>query len=141
MRRTILKTGLLAPMVLFTAYPDTVTTTGNLSINGSVTQMSGGTIVLQATFSSGKTTLTIPMSAVQSIGFNATTFNPGPPPKLPITGPPGAVPNWADASIVLRGGQRKVCNLLNIDPKTVHCGGKGADYPRGNTLRVLAGAQ
>jgi hypothetical protein len=86
------------------------------------------------------------MSAVQSIGFNATTFNPGPPPKPSAIAPrAGVVPDWVGGSIVLRGGQRKDCSLQRIDPAAVYCGargkGKGADYPRGNVLRVLAGTQ
>jgi hypothetical protein len=118
-------------------------------VNGSLKQMTGGVITLQAAFSSGTKTLTIQMSAVDGIGFNSTTFNPGAPPKVLGIGPPKGKAASQDASasdvIVLRGGERKDCQLLSIDAETVHCAGKGkekgADYNRRVVLRILVGAQ
>ena len=149
MTRTIWSTTLLALWAAAAAYSDTVTTIDHLSVNGSIKQVAGGVITLQAAFSSGTKTLTIQMSAVDSIGFNSTTFNPGAPPKVLGIGPAKgkAASEEASASdiIVLRGGDRKDCELLGIDAETVHCAGKGkekgGDYNRRTVLRILVGAR
>ncbi|HEY7337109.1 MAG TPA: hypothetical protein VH639_19605 [Bryobacteraceae bacterium] len=150
MRRTV--TFLLVVGTAAAAFSDTVTTTDHLSVNGSLKQMANGVIALDAVFSSGTKTLSIQMSAVDNIGFNATTFNPGAPPTVLRIGPSkGAAPRGEAASdvIVLRGGQRRDCRLLSIDADTVHCAGnagakgkeKGGDYNRRTVLRILVGAR
>jgi hypothetical protein len=125
------------------AHADTVTTTSHLSVNGSLKQMSGGVITLDASYAAGGTkTLSIPLSAVDGIGFNSTTFNPGKAPQNPNTGSsPGGHAGDVDWTVVLRaGGQSRACKLLSIDANTVHCAGKGGDYDRRTVLRILVGA-
>ena len=124
-----------------------VTKTDHLSVNGSLSHMSDGVITLEAGFASGtKTpiikTLRIPISEVESVEFNYTTFNPGAPPKaLGITPPPTTSKQPAAADqVLLRGGLRKDCRLIGIDRESIHCAGKDADYIRKITLRILVGA-
>jgi hypothetical protein len=127
------------------AHADTITTTDHLSVNGNLKQMSGGVITFDASYGSGTRTLSIQLSAVDAIGFNSTTFNPGNPPKVLEIGPPKGSPRSpqeaaAMDTIVLRGNQRKDCMLLSIDAATVHCAGKSGDYDRRTVLRILVGA-
>jgi hypothetical protein len=142
MRRTLLILWAAAA-----AHADTVTTTNHLSVNGNLKQMSGGVITLEASYAAGGTkTLSIQLSAVDSIGFNSTTFNPGTPPKELSIGPgKGSTASSQGAAamvtIVLRGNQSKDCTLLSIDANAVHCAGKGGDYNRRTVLRILAGAR
>jgi hypothetical protein len=127
------------------AHADTIMTTDHLSVNGNIKQMSGGVITLDAGYTAGTRTLSIQLSAVENIGFNSTTFNPGQPPKELRIGPrKGGTPSSQEAAamvtVVLRGNQSKDCKLLSIDAATVHCAGKGGDYNRRTVLRVLVGA-
>ena len=127
------------------AHADTVTTTDHLSVNGNLKQMSGGVITLDASYGAGTKTLSIQLSAVDAIGFNSTTFNPGNPPKVLAIGPPKGSPRSpqdaaAMDTVVLRGNQRKDCMLLSIDANTIRCAGKGGDYNRRTVLRILIGA-
>jgi hypothetical protein len=129
------------------AYSDTVTTTDHLSVNGSLTKLSAGTITLEARFASGPKTLTIPMSKVDSIEFNSVGFNPGAPPKAFGLGPgvessprPAAGPAAEKDVVVLRGNNRKTCKLVSIDDTAVHCEGERNDYSRKIVLRVSVGA-
>jgi hypothetical protein len=127
------------------AHADTIMTTEHLSVNGNLKQMSGGVITLDASYAAGTRTLSIQLSAVDSIGFNSTTFNPGQPPKeLRISPRKGSTPASQEAAamvtVVLRGNQSKDCKLLSVDADTVHCAGKGGDYSRRTVLRILVGA-
>src|ERR1035438_3575933 len=109
----------LGLLTLPSSYGDTVTTLDHLSVNGVLTKMSEGTITLEARYAAGPKTLMIPMSTVETIEFNSTAFNPGPPPKPYGLGPgnsrtprpvPPKEPIVADA-IVVRGarGERQPC--------------------------------
>jgi len=138
---------LFAVLAAVPAFPDTVTKSDHLSVNGSLKQMSGGVITLEAQFNSGNgtpvmKTLLISITEVESIEFNSTTFNPGAPPKALGITPPPTTSNQAAAAdqLILRGGQRKECKLIGIDQQSVHCVGKGGDYTRKVTLRILVGA-
>jgi hypothetical protein len=119
---------------------DTVTMNNHVSVNGNLKQVSSGVITLDAGFPAGTKTLSIPLSAVDTIGFNSTTANPGAPPKALTTGAsPGG--GAADVTVVLRaGGQRKDCKLQSIDANAIHCAAKGGDYNRKTVLRILVGA-
>jgi len=85
MKPTILRNvAALCLMVLGRGYADTVTVftkTGHASINGHLVKMAEGTITLEAGYASGMVTRVIPLSTVESIEFNSTTFNSGPPSK------------------------------------------------------------
>jgi hypothetical protein len=139
------------------SYGDTVTTFDHLSVNGVLTNMSDGTITLEARYASGLKILMIPMSTVESIEFNSTAFNPGAPPKPYGLGPgnsstpqpqPPKQPIVRDA-IVLRGanGERQPCKVLSIDENIVHCEaasgetdkGKPSQFARRIVLRILVG--
>jgi hypothetical protein len=142
---TMIRSLLLVLCAAAAAQADTVTMTSHLSVNGDLKQMSGGVITLGASFAAGTRTLSIQLSAVDTISFNSTTFNPDAPPKVLGIGPPkGSPPESREAAamdtIVLRGNQRKDCKLLSIDADTVHCSGKGGDYNRRTVLRILVGA-
>jgi hypothetical protein len=144
-------------LTLASGYADTVTTLDHLSVNGVLSQMSGGTITLEARYSSGPRTRTILMSTVETIEFNSTAFNPPAPSKAPGVGPgvPTAPrpalpkqPVVTDA-VELRGGsgERQPCKVVSIDENLVHCEpassgkdkGKAIEYPRRNVLRILVG--
>jgi hypothetical protein len=158
MKLTILRNA--AALSLLTLAPvnaDTVTTADHLSVNGVLTNMSKGTITLEARYASGPKTLMIPMSMVESIEFNSTAFNPGAPPKAYGLGPGDssagrpAPPKQAVAAdaIELRGssGERQPCKVVSIDEGIVHCEavaapkekGKPTEYPRRIVLRILVG--
>lgn len=147
--RTTVWSLLFAAFAAVSAFSDTVTKKDHLSVNGSLTHMSDGVITLEAEFASdSKTptikTLHIPIREVESMEFNDTTFNPGAPQKsLGITPPPAdpkQTPGAVDqVVVVLRGGIPKDCKLVGIDQESIHCGGKGADYMRKNTLRIQVG--
>jgi hypothetical protein len=124
---------------------DTVTTSDQLSVNGSLVEMSNGVIQLQVSSRSGKELRWIPVSKVAAIEFNSTVFNAGGPPKLYGIKPSvneerpskkAAAPAGQQETIVLRGGQSKACRLLSIDQAQVHC--EGAEYSRQVVLRILA---
>ena len=127
------------------AFADTVTTSDQLSVNGSLVQMANGVVQLQVSSRGGKEMRWIPMDKVASIEFNSTVFNAGGPPKLYGIKPPeeekkatkkAERPTGQPETIVLRGGQNKPCKLLSIDSGQVHC--EGADYSRQTVLRILA---
>ena len=130
-----------------TARADTITAKDHVSMNGTVKELSGGVISFEARFSSGSKLLRVELRAVESIEFNATSFNPGAPPRSPGFGPPldSQANNVKDsavtATIVLRGGQRRPCELISIDQSQVHCAGKDGDYNRAIVLRVLIGTR
>jgi hypothetical protein len=119
------------------ARPDTVTKTDHTSVNGSLIQMSGGTVTLQARFGTSTQTVSIAMGEVGAIEFNQTTYNPGAPPKALNSASSVPKPATTADVLVLRGGQRKDCDLISIDQRTVHCAGKNADSTRNVTLRIL----
>ncbi|HTP35544.1 MAG TPA: hypothetical protein VMJ75_25375 [Candidatus Acidoferrales bacterium] len=141
------KSALVLLFACASAYSDTVTTTGHLRVNGSLTGLSDGIITLEARFDSGPKTLTIPLNKVDTIEFNSVGFNPGAPPKAFGIGPgvgPAPRPSSAPAAekdiVVLRGNNRKTCKLVGIDDTAVHCEGEKNDYSRKIVLRVLVGA-
>lgn len=127
-------------------WSDTITTTDHLSVNGSLVNMSDGILTLNSRFNSGTRTLQIQKTAVQSIEFNSTTFNPGAPPKVLGIGPARDGPtapakvNSGDV-VVLRGNQRRDCKSLNIDADMVRCGTKNNEFSRKVVLRILVGAR
>ena len=140
---------LLALLAAAAAFPDTVTWTNRLSVNGSLTHMSDGLITLEARFASdsktSKTplikTLHIPISEVESIEFNYTTINYGRPSaalgSTPL--PSTSKQPLATDQLLLRGGKKEECKLIGIDQESVHCAGKGGDYSRKITFRILVG--
>lgn len=139
---------LFALFAAVSAFPDTVTKTDHLSLNGSLTQMSDGVITLEAEFASdSKTplikTLRISIREVESIEFNDTTFNSVAPRKSLGSTPPPATPKRTPAAVdkvLLRGGVRGDCKLIGIDQESIHCAGKDADYIRKITMRIEVGA-
>jgi hypothetical protein len=146
MTRSLWRAVLLGLLAGATVWPDTVTTTDQLSVNGSLVRLKDGVIALEARFNSGTRTVQVQITAVESIEFNATTFNPGAPPKVLGIGPPrgGATAHpeaIAKDIIVLRGGERDDCKLLSIDADAVYCGGKHPKTHRRMTvLRIRVGA-
>ena len=141
---------------LASAYADTVTTADHLSINGSLADMKNGLIRLDALYSSGPKTLTIPLKAVETIEFNSIAFNPGAPPKASGLGPGVTTtsvlaPKQATHADVLelRGGagERQPCTVVSIDEAVVHCEPapalkgtkKPIEYSRRIVLRILVG--
>ncbi|MGA9133441.1 MAG: hypothetical protein WB384_15675, partial [Candidatus Sulfotelmatobacter sp.] len=70
------------------ACPDTITTKDNLSINGSLVEMSNGVLKLKVRYPSKSKEVWIGVEVLQSIEFNHQTFNTGPPPKIQGFGPP-----------------------------------------------------
>ena len=125
------------------AYGDTVTTTDNLSVYGTIKEVTATTITLEGTFHLGTKSYTIPRDKVTRIDLNSTVFNPGAPPRTLGLGPSGnqkvAPPQPAQEDvIVLRGNLQHPCNLMAIDANAVHCA--GSDYPRSRALYVLLGS-
>ena len=140
---------LMAAVLLITpALAETITKKDRTSVNGKLTRFADGGIDLVARYDSGDKTISIKLSDISVIEFNATTFNAGAPPKSLGLGPsssvsPAAEPNQSDAvnSIVLRGGQIRSCRLIGIDDQSIHCMGKDGDYPRRIVIRVFLGGQ
>lgn len=138
---------LFALFATIAAFPDTVTKTDHLSLNGSLTNMTDGVITLEAEFpSDNKTplvkTLRISIHEIESIEFNDTTFNSGAPRKaLGLTPPPAPSkqPAVAPDQLFLRGNRRQECRLIGIDQESVHCAGKDGDYLRKITVRIQVG--
>jgi hypothetical protein len=127
-------------------WSDTVTTTDHLSLNGSVKKMSDGIITLEARFNSGTRTIAVKIAAVDTIEFNATTFNPGAPPNVLGIGPPregnsAAPETTAKDTIVLRGNERRDCQLVSIDADSVYCKGEHTPYSRRVVLRIVVGSK
>src|ERR1039458_2004562 len=134
--RTAGWSSLFALFAAASAFPDTISKTDHLSVNGSLTNMSDGVITLEAEFASGSKTpllktLHIPIREVESIEFNDTTFNSGAPQKslgiTPLPATPKRTPGAAD-QVLLRGGLHKDCKLTGIDQESIQCDGKDADY-------------
>jgi hypothetical protein len=124
------------------AYGDTVTTTDNLSIYGTIKEVTATTITLEGTFRLGTKSYTIPREKVTRIDLNSSVFNPGAPPRTLGLGPndnqKAAPPQPAQGdTIVLRGNLQHPCKLLAIDASAVHCA--GSDYPRSRALYILLG--
>jgi|SRR5579872_3382973 len=122
--------------------PDTITMKDNLSINGSLLEMSNGLLKIEAQFPSQEKEVWIRVDEVGSIEFNLLTFNPGAPPKILGFGPPtGQNPPPKPLStagvIVLRGGRRQPCELAGIDAENIRCGPTDASYDRNAVLRIV----
>jgi hypothetical protein len=130
---------MLALTVGISALADTITTTDNVSYNGSVKNMANGELTLQAGFKDSVNPLTFKQTQLDSIEFNDETFNAGSPPKSlgarPGKNTPSPTAARPDDVVVFRGGERKPCKLLSIDTKTVHCA--GVDWDRDTITRVL----
>jgi hypothetical protein len=147
MRTAVWGSILFTLLAVVPAFPDTVTKTDGLSLNGSLRQMSGGVITLEAQFKSGGAapiyrTLYIKISDVESIEFNYGTFNPGAPPRAVADSPPPPAQSGQAAladKVVLKGGTIKTCKLIGIDQQLVHCAGNGGDYDRKVTFKILVG--
>lgn len=128
------------------AHSDTITTKENLSINGSILEVSDGVLRITARFSSKEKDVWIPIKDLLSIEFNSLTFNAGAPPKIVGFGPPtGPIvlrkePPAGDV-IVLRGGSRQTCNLVGIDADLVHCDPNNIGYNRSAVLRIVFGSR
>jgi hypothetical protein len=141
--------GCLAILPLFlpaAAYCDTVTTTDNLSVYGTIKEVTATTITLEGTFKLGTKSYAVPRAKVTRIDLNSTVFNPGAPPKTLGLGPgddkkgPPLQPSQQasqEDTVVLRGNTAKPCKLMAIDASTVHC--EGSDYPRSRALYILVG--
>ncbi len=128
-------------LVCRSARPDTITTTDGSSVNGSVLGISNGVVKIQSRFPSKTKEIWVSLKNIQSVEFNSQTFNPGAPPEIqgfaPDTQPKAA---RAGEVIVLRGGERQPCDLVDIDADTVHCGPHDTTYPRNKVLRIVFGA-
>jgi hypothetical protein len=132
-------------LVCRSARPDTITTTEGSSVNGTVLGLSNGIVKIKARFPSKTKEIWVPLKNIQSIEFNSQTFNPGAPPEIQGFGPAGgqdAQQKSAPAGevVVLRGGERQPCNLVDIDADTVHCGPHDTVYPRNKVLRIVFGS-
>jgi hypothetical protein len=123
-------------------FGDTVTTTDNLSVYGTIKNITLATITVEGVFQQGTETYVIAREKVARIDLNSTTYNPGAPPKTLGLGPgdgkkgPTAQP-LPDDTIVLRGNASDPCKLLAIDENAVHC--EQAVYPRSRALYILVG--
>lgn len=127
------------------ARPDTITTTDGSSVNGSILGIADGVVKIQSRFPSKTKEIWIPLKEIQNIEFNSQTFNPGAPPQIQGFGPSGNQDNQQKSNstgevIVLRGGERKPCNLVDIDANAVHCGPHDTVYPRNKVLRIVFGS-
>lgn len=130
-------------------HADTITTRGKVSVNGTLVKMADGELTVVASYKSEKKTLIIKKADVAIIEFNETTSNSEPPSKAIGLGPPlkeskpTTPPPEVPGTIVLWVGmQRRACNLIGIDEKSVHCAEKDGNYSRDEVLRiVLAGAK
>lgn len=139
---------LLAMLTCKSALPDTIVTTENLSVNGSIIGMSNGILTIKARFSSKEQARErwIPVRDIQTIEFNSLTFNAGAPPKILGFGPPSdqnapqKEPPAGDV-IVLRGGTRQPCNLVGIDANRVHCNVNDTGFGRNAVLRIVLGSR
>ena len=135
---------LLLLMVCHPARPDTITTTDGSSVNGSILEVSKNVVKIRSQFPSNTREIWVPVQDIQSIEFNSQTFNPGAPPEIQGWGPPTqesqAKAAGGGVTIVLRGGERKPCNLTAIDADAVHCGFPDAVYPRSKVLRINFGS-
>jgi hypothetical protein len=136
----------LAIMLLLvspSAYGDSVTTTDNLSINGTIKGLTDTTINLEARFPSGITSYSIQRSKVVRIDFNFITYNSGAPPKTFGLGPSAGGETASRPqdpqtdTIVLKGNSRRPCRLAAVDADTIHC--TDSAYPRNQSLYVLVG--
>jgi hypothetical protein len=136
----------MALLTCGSARPDTITMTNSISINGSLLGMSNGTLKVRARFLSEQKEMSIHIQEVQSIEFNSLTFNHTPPPKIMGFGPPDDQNAQQKAPpvggvIVLRGGAREPCILLDIDAQRVHCDPHNAPYDRNVVLRIVIGSK
>ena len=128
------------------ARPDTITTKDNLSINGSLLEMSNGLLTIKARFSSKEKEVRVPVNDIQSIEFNLLTSNPGAPPKILGIGPPAdqnalqGEPPFGGV-IVLRGGERQPCDLVSIDAERVHCNPNDKTHDRSAILLIVFGSR
>ena len=137
---------ILALLTCQSALPDTIVTTENLSINGSIVGMLNGVLTIKARFSSKEKEVWIPVRDIRTIEFNSLTFNAGAPPKILGFGPPTGqdVPQKeppAGDVIVLRGGTRQSCILVGIDFDRVHCNPNDTGYSRNVVLRIVLGSK
>jgi hypothetical protein len=138
---------LIASLFAASALADTITTTEHLSINGYITQISSGVIELsvQARAIDKKETRWIPLNKVETIEFNSMTFNPGGPPLLfgikpaAPAQPKAQAPPVPAGTIVIRGGSRQPCKLVNVDGAKVVCQEK--PYTRQTVVRIVVGGQ
>src|SRR4051812_34548338 len=106
---------------------DTITTRDQLSVNGSLVKLAGDEMTIVARYASRdkptpvEKTFQVKRNDVDVLEFNATTMNSGAPPVSIGIGPPikaGKIapsPPEAADTIVLRGGQRRDCKLIEID--------------------------
>jgi hypothetical protein len=124
------------------AFADTVTTTDNLSVYGTIKNITLATITVEGVFQQETKTYVIAREKVTRIDLNSTTYNPGAPPKTLGLGPgdgkkaPSAQA-FPDDTIVLRGNASEPCKLVAIDESSVHC--EQAVYPRSRALYILVG--
>ena len=129
------------------ASADTITMKDNISIHGSLLEMSNGLLRIRVRFpSEEEKEATIPVKDVQSIEFNLLTFNSGAPPKILGFGPPNRQnasqkePHSEDV-VVLHGGARLSCILVGIDTDRVHCDPNDFSYSRSAVLRIVLGSK
>jgi hypothetical protein len=131
-------------VVCRSARPDTIITTDGSSVNGSILGVANGVVKIQSRFPSKTKEIWVPLKNVQSIEFNSQTFNPGAPPEIQGFGPGGPQDsqksNRTGEVIVLRGGERQPCNLVDLDADAVHCGPRDTFYPRSKVLRIVFGS-
>ena len=135
--------GILTLLATASAYCDTVNTVDNLSVHGTIKEITATTITLEGNFASGTKSYTFPRSNVTRIVINSIIFNSGAPPKTYGLGPgdnnkkdPQPQTSQTD-TIVLKGNSRKPRKLLAINASTVRC--DESSYPRSMALYVLLG--
>jgi hypothetical protein len=132
-------------LVCRSARPDTIITTDGSSVNGSILGVANDVVKIQSRFPSKTKEIWVPLKDIQSLEFNSQTFNPGAPPKIQGFGPASTQDSQQKSNrtgevIVLRGGERQPCNLVDIDADAVHCGPHDTFYPRNKVLRVVFGS-
>ena len=114
---SILKACGLVLLCLLVSRADTVTTRDSRSWNGTVKQVGGGVLTLSANFPGSTIELRFGATALRSLEFNPTNYNPGAPPTLGA--PSGSSIN---GTVYLKGDPNShVCEGITIDSQTVTC--------------------
>jgi hypothetical protein len=129
----------LALLACRPARPDTITTTDNLSVHGSILGVANGELRIKSRFPSEEREIKISLKDIQTIEFDSDDFNKTDPPK--IMGFERAGSQIAGDVIVLRDGARKACSLISIDAGVIHCAPGDKSYAKSDVIRIVLGSR